>query len=203
MKDYVILGLAAVVAVEFGIQAFRPGPDDTFAEHERHRLELAMDSAQAYARRARDARAAYADSLARVRDSVAAVRAHADTVAREAHARVDSAGGRVRAVLDSLGASASPLDSLLAAHRIEVAAKDDHIAALNRQLNLTSAALEVADSVAAAERARADAAVAERDHYAERWRVERKRREGAERSARVGKVLAAVGVLGALAQAVF
>lgn len=145
------------------------------AERERGKVVELIRQREASDSVAAEARAsAQRDSLAmiasrRYADSVASV---ARRTAQNAHRTAMDAEARVRATLDSLGASTGALDSLVVAHATEIEAKDTEIKAIASELTVTRSYAETLVLALDAADERSLALAAERDSYrrqAEAW----------------------------------
>jgi len=108
---------------------------------------------------------ALADSAKMVRQEAEQARLRAESRAAAARRTAQETGGRLRTLLDSLGASTAPLDSLESAVVVQLAAKDSVIASqdrlilgLNGQVSVLEMALNQADE-------RSLAIARERDSY--------------------------------------
>lgn len=155
--------LAGMLAIWFLTP--RPGPDLAPL----HALQDSAKTARAQATRDSLRLAQVDDSLARYRDTVAAVTRRARKVESMAAKAAGDAEARVRAALDSAGRSTAGLDTLVAAHAQEIAAKDEELAARDRERAVLYQRIAVSDTLISSLRLeiqRKDAAAAEKDRIA-------------------------------------
>ena len=144
-----LLALALIAAVYVADQR---GASERAALVERGELLRQLAIAEGDAATARLVATAYGDTAV-------ILRARADSVARVASVRVtearrtaEEAEGRVRATLDSLGASTAALDSLVTAHAEEVDAIRDELGAVTAERDgLRTYAEQMAVALSAAE----------------------------------------------------
>lgn len=193
-----VVGLAAML-VASNTQRSR-AEDEAMRERGRVvELTRQREIAEAEASTAR----AYATAMG---DSAEIARQYADSVARDADRKraaarqaATDAEARVRATLDSLGASTGDVDVLVAAHEAEIAALTSKVSALT----FTNARLTTyAESLAAA--LEAETAVSaglrlERDSYARQAEAWRRSRPGwLDRTAKIGGAVAVGYAVGRL-----
>jgi len=192
-RDVILAILVGALVAVVAIANIGPDPADEALRIQAEQLrdsirvaELRADSADAR----RTALQAEVDASAQAADDA---RREAEQASRVAAQTAAAAEARLRTVLDSLGVSAAPVDSLVASWQVRVEVRDVRIAALERQVGALTLALAAADSATEAQRARAEAVEAERNLYAIRLGVAEKRAARAELEQKVVMGLAAVG----------
>jgi len=163
-----VVGLLAGVLLTW-LFTPRPQPDTTLLDALRDSVAVV----QAQVTRDSARLAVVDDSLRDAQASAETITLNAHLIASAARQRATAAEARLRTTLDSLGASTAALDTLVAAHADEIAARDATAAARDRERAILYRRVEVSDTVIAGLReqlARQVAVDAERARIEDRLR---------------------------------